>query len=52
MAKNVYLDINGDIIDEIFNLEPKNNIDKLLQNLAATGELNIDVAEQIGRAHV
>ena len=32
--KNVYLDINGDIIDAIFAIEPQNRIDKILADIA------------------
>ena len=31
--KQVYLDINGDILNEIFGLEPENNLDEVLQEL-------------------
>ena len=35
--QNVYLDINGDIINEIFGLESENKVDKILQDIIGTG---------------
>lgn len=38
--KQVYLDINGDILNEIFGLEPENNLDEVLQEL-----ISVDIAK-------
>ena len=46
--KNVYLDVNGDIIDAIFALPNEHKIDKILQDICAIRKDAADVEEYDG----
>ena len=45
--KNVYLDVNGDIIDAIFSLPTEHKIDKILQDIVKIREGISDLTDDI-----